>query len=62
MTKKKKNKVEAKVEIVSDVKNTCTILTAKPEGKTPFGMSKYIILRRVIMKWILSSQFFFVAK
>jgi len=56
MTKKK---VEAKVEIVSDVKNTCSLLAAKPEGKTPFGMSKYIILRRVIVKRIFSSQVFY---
>jgi len=48
--------VEANVEIVSDVRNTYTILAAKPEGKNLFVVSKYVILRRVILKWILNNQ------
>jgi hypothetical protein len=47
--------VQANIEIVSEMRNTYTILTGKPEGKKPFGIYRYVILGKVILKWILNN-------
>jgi hypothetical protein len=36
--------MEAMVEIVRGERNAYTVLAVKPEGKIPFGVSRYVYL------------------